>query len=127
MQSTDKPAGPNFGLPEPVLSVLPTDPFEQLDVARKITSIALATRVSKLESEATRLRQKAAEKDDLIAELQAQIESLDASLSETSDQLARAVEQRVNTQPGRNPAYFLLLRFASENFLLFFFFCRRVC
>lgn len=99
MQSTDEPAVPDFGLPDPLLSVLPTDPFEQLDVARKITSIALATRVSKLESETSRLRQKAAEKDNLIADLEAQIESLDASLSETSDELARAVEQKVKTNP----------------------------
>eukprot|EP00268_Persea_americana_P062679 TRINITY_DN8054_c0_g1_i1.p1 TRINITY_DN8054_c0_g1~~TRINITY_DN8054_c0_g1_i1.p1 ORF type:complete len:360 (+),score=60.13 TRINITY_DN8054_c0_g1_i1:269-1348(+) len=94
MQSTDEKAFPDFGLPDPLLSVLPTDPFEQLDVARKITSIALATRVSKLESETSRLRQKVAEKDDFIAELEAQIESVDASLSETSDELARAVEQK---------------------------------
>ena len=38
--------------PEEVLEVLPPDPFEQLDVARKITSIALSTCVSSLESEA---------------------------------------------------------------------------
>ncbi|KAI3740619.1 hypothetical protein L2E82_31088 [Cichorium intybus] len=32
------------------LELLPSDPFQQLDVARKITSIALSTRVSTLES-----------------------------------------------------------------------------
>ncbi|CAB4262828.1 unnamed protein product [Prunus armeniaca] len=77
--------GSNFDLPEEVLQVLPSDPFEQLDVARKITSVALSTRVSALESESYALRAKLAEKDQLIAELQAQVESLDASLSETAD------------------------------------------
>lgn len=86
--------GPSFDLPEPVLAVLPSDPFEQLDVARKITSIALATRVSNLESESVRLKQKLAEKDDVISQLGAQIESLDASLAETSDKLAVALEQK---------------------------------
>lgn len=81
---------PDFGLPEAVLSVIPSDPFEQLDVARKITSIALATRVSKLESEAARLRQHLAEKDDVVAELRAKVETLDASLADVSDRLARA-------------------------------------
>ncbi|XP_077240611.1 PH-response transcription factor isoform X2 [Tasmannia lanceolata] len=90
-----KPSGvSDFDLPETVLAVLPSDPFEQLDVARKITSIALATRVSKLESEASRLRQKVAEKEQLIDELQAQIENLDISLAETSDQLAQAHDER---------------------------------
>ncbi|KAG7013606.1 hypothetical protein SDJN02_23773 [Cucurbita argyrosperma subsp. argyrosperma] len=80
----------NFGLPEGVLEVLPSDPFELLDVARRITSIALSTRVSVLESESAALHAQLSEKDALIAELQSQIESLDASLIEKSEILARA-------------------------------------
>lgn len=87
--------GTNFDLPEEVLSVLPSDPFQQLDVARKITSIALSTRVSALESESSDLREKLAEKESLIADLQSQIESLDASLSDAADQLAQAQHDKV--------------------------------
>ncbi|XP_022138119.1 uncharacterized protein At4g15545-like [Momordica charantia] len=83
----------SFDLPDGVLKVLPSDPFEQLDVARKITSIALSTRVSLLESESSVLRSKLAEKEDIIADLRFQIESLDASLSETADKLVRADEE----------------------------------
>ncbi|XP_020086118.1 uncharacterized protein At4g15545 isoform X2 [Ananas comosus] len=86
---------PDFGLPEEVLAVLPSDPFEQLDVARKITSIALAGRVSRLESEAARLRQRLAEKDDLVADLRAQLETLDASLADLSHQLDQAQEEKL--------------------------------
>ncbi|KAJ1395158.1 hypothetical protein SESBI_33529 [Sesbania bispinosa] len=86
--------GSNFDLPEEVVEVLPSDPFEQLDVARKITSIALSTRVNALESESSALRAKIAEKDKLIAELQSQVESLDASLSETADKLFRAEQDK---------------------------------
>ncbi|KAJ3687596.1 hypothetical protein LUZ61_016760 [Rhynchospora tenuis] len=86
----------DFGLPDEVLSVLPSDPFEQLDVARKITSIALATRVARLESESAQLRATLAEKDDLVAELRAQLETLDASLSDLSSQLARVEEEKEN-------------------------------
>ena len=85
----------NFDLPEEVLQVLPSDPFEQLDVARKITSVALATRVNQLESESSSLRAKLAEKDELIAHLQSQLESLDASLSETANKLAFADQDKV--------------------------------
>lgn len=88
-------SGSYFDLPEEVLDVLPSDPFEQLDVARKITSIALSTRVSALESESAALRSKLAEKDQLIIDLQAQLESLDASLSDTADKLVRAEEEKV--------------------------------
>ncbi|XP_011012528.1 PREDICTED: uncharacterized protein At4g15545-like isoform X1 [Populus euphratica] len=88
--------GSAFDLPEDVLQVLPSDPFQQLDVARKITSIALSTRVSALESESSLLRAKLAEKDDFIAHLQAQIESLDSSLSDSSDKLSRATQEKDN-------------------------------
>lgn len=85
-----------FDLPEDVLHVLPSDPFQQLDVARKITSIALSTRVSALESESSLLRAKLAEKEDFIAHLQSQIESLESSLADSTDELSRATEEKEN-------------------------------
>ncbi|KAF2287769.1 hypothetical protein GH714_002646 [Hevea brasiliensis] len=93
---TKESSGSTFDLPEEVLQVLPTDPFEQLDVARKITSIAIATRVSSLESESSALRAQLAEKDDLIADLQSQIRSFDTSLSDTADKLALAGLEKEN-------------------------------
>ena len=87
--------GSTFDLPEEVLQVLPSDPFEQLDVARKITSIALSARVSLLEAESSSIRLKLTEKDQQIADLFAQIDALDASLSETSDKLVKADQEKV--------------------------------
>ncbi|CAI0466558.1 unnamed protein product [Linum tenue] len=84
----------SFDLPEEVLQVLPSDPFEQLDVARKITSIALATRVSSLEAESSSLRAQLADRDNLVADLESQIESLDASLSAASDKLSLADQEK---------------------------------
>lgn len=81
-------------LPEELLQVLPSDPFEQLDVARKITSIALSTRVDALQSESSALRAELAEKDELIAELQAEVESLNAALSEAADKLSLVDQQK---------------------------------
>ncbi|CDP08382.1 unnamed protein product [Coffea canephora] len=83
----------NFDLPEEVLEVLLPDPFEQLDVACKITSIALSTRVSSLESEASVLRHKLISKDAIIADFQSQLQSLDASLSDASDKLTLADQE----------------------------------
>ncbi|KAK3011356.1 hypothetical protein RJ639_012065 [Escallonia herrerae] len=94
MLAKDSGAGSNFDLPEDVLEVLPSDPFEQLDVARKITSIALSTRVSALESEASALRRQLSDKDATIADLHAQIESLDFSLSDVSEKLGRADDEK---------------------------------
>uniref|UniRef100_A0A0D9V664 At4g15545-like C-terminal domain-containing protein n=1 Tax=Leersia perrieri TaxID=77586 RepID=A0A0D9V664_9ORYZ len=60
------PAAEAGGLPDAIATALPPDPYEQLEVARKITAVAVAAR---LELEAARLRQKLADKDRLAAEL----------------------------------------------------------
>ncbi|KAK4372507.1 hypothetical protein RND71_007891 [Anisodus tanguticus] len=83
-----------FDLPEEVLEVLPSDPFEQLDVARKITSIALSTRISALESEAAALRRQLSERDDIISDLNSQLDSIDSTLSDASDRLSRAEQDK---------------------------------
>ncbi|KHN03022.1 hypothetical protein glysoja_009888 [Glycine soja] len=84
----------NFDLPEEVVQVLPSDPFQQLDVARKITSIALSTRVNTLESDLSSLRAQIADKDNLIADLQSQLDSLDASLSQIADKLLQTEQDK---------------------------------
>lgn len=101
MLAKESSGGFNFDLPEEVLEVLPSDPFEQLDVARKITSIALSTRVSSLESETSVLRHNLTEKDATIADLNSRIDALDSSLSDTSDKLAQAEHEKVS--PNRSP------------------------
>ena len=53
----------SYNLPEEVLQILPFNPFEQLDMARKITSIALSTCVSTLESYSSTLCAKLVDKD----------------------------------------------------------------
>nr|AAV33647.1 putative protein [Avicennia marina] len=70
---------PDFDLPDEILSVMPTDPYDQLDLARKITSMAIASRVTKLETEAGTLRQRLREKDELIQELEDKVSQLDGA------------------------------------------------
>lgn len=106
-----------FDLPERITAVLPADPYEQLDIARKITSIALATRVSKLEVEAARLRQKLVEKDDAIAELQETLQKLEDSLCEAEEKLSIATHEKVDWSGllmiGRNKHNCLIIIFVS--------------
>ncbi|GKA20099.1 putative WAT1-related protein [Tanacetum coccineum] len=83
-----------FDLPSEVLEVLPSDPFEQLDLARKITSVALFTRISALESESSVLRDQLADRDVVVEDLRAQVESLNVALSEVVEKLSRADQQK---------------------------------
>nr|XP_043610685.1 uncharacterized protein At4g15545-like isoform X2 [Erigeron canadensis] len=87
-------AAMTFDLPQELVDQLPSDPFEQLDIARKITSIALFSRISALESESSLLRDQLAEKDLVVDDLMNQIESLNVSLSDALDKLSRADQQK---------------------------------
>lgn len=92
----------DFELPEEILRVLPTDPYDQLDLARKITSIAIATRVSKLEADNGKLRHKLTEKDQLIYELHEKITQLEYALQQASDHFARALDEQRKLTNERN-------------------------
>lgn len=76
ISETSRSGVPDFYLPDEILSVIPTDPYEQLDLARKITSMAIASRVTKLESELGRLRQKLNDKDRVIVDLEDKVSDL---------------------------------------------------
>ncbi|XP_068654884.1 uncharacterized protein At4g15545 [Aristolochia californica] len=93
--------GADFHLPDEILSVIPTDPYDQLDLARKITSMAIASRVSKLDSETGRLRQKVVEKDRFIFDLQEKLSEMgemfrdmDAKLRATVDENVKLLSER---------------------------------
>ncbi len=88
--------GGEFELPQELLSVLPSDPYEQLDVARRITAMAVAARVSKLELETGKLRLKLAEKEHIIHGLQERIGDAESTLQETSARLSRALDEQVS-------------------------------
>ncbi|PSS03174.1 hypothetical protein CEY00_Acc21558 [Actinidia chinensis var. chinensis] len=85
--SQSSESGPDFHLPDEILSVIPTDPYDQLDLARKITSMAIASRVSKLESEVGRLSQKVNDKDRKIYELEEKVSHLQQANREANTQL----------------------------------------
>ncbi|XP_059666676.1 uncharacterized protein At4g15545-like [Cornus florida] len=94
-------SGPDFHLSDEILSVIPMDPYEQLDLARKITSMAIASRVSKLESEVVRLRQKIYERDRAVVELEERVNQLqhdnqesDRRLKITTDDNMKLLKER---------------------------------
>uniref|UniRef100_A0ACD5WBW8 Uncharacterized protein n=1 Tax=Avena sativa TaxID=4498 RepID=A0ACD5WBW8_AVESA len=91
-----------FSLPDDVLAVLPRDPYEQLDLARRITALAVAGRVTGLEREAARLREGAAEKDRENADLRERVALLDRALQETNARLRGALEDNIKLSKERD-------------------------
>jgi hypothetical protein len=97
----------NFVLPDELLAALPRDPYEQLDLARRITALVVSGRVSGLEREVGRLRSEVAGKDRENAELRERVMLLDTALQETNARLRAALEDnvgRVVAVPGAGPA-----------------------
>jgi hypothetical protein len=76
----------DFHLPDEILAVIPTDPYGQLDLARKITSMAIASRVSRLEADVARLRCDLADRDHAEADLRARLAEADARLLAALDE-----------------------------------------
>ncbi|KAG8097720.1 hypothetical protein GUJ93_ZPchr0013g34513 [Zizania palustris] len=91
-----------LALPDEVLAVLPRDPYEQLDLARRITALAVAGRVTGLEREAARLREAAAEKDRENGELRERVSLLDRALQETNARLRAALEDNIKLSKERD-------------------------
>ncbi|XP_028547750.1 uncharacterized protein At4g15545-like isoform X2 [Dendrobium catenatum] len=87
--------GADFHLPDEILSVIPTDPFEQLDLARKITSMAIASRVRQLEAENGSLRRDIGDKDHIINELQDRVNERDRLFQESESRLRLALEENI--------------------------------
>jgi len=94
--------GGDFELSQEVLAVLPSDPYEQLDVARRITAMAVATRMAKLESETGKLRQKLTEKEHVIHGLQERVAEAEATLEETNSRFSQSMEEQTKLLGEKN-------------------------
>ncbi|PQP97460.1 uncharacterized protein Pyn_30913 [Prunus yedoensis var. nudiflora] len=94
--------GLDFQLPDEILSVIPSDPYDQLDLARKITSMAIASRVSKLESEMGKMRQKLQDKDRLVFELEERLSRLQHANHEADSRLRIALDENVKLSKERD-------------------------
>ncbi|KAL5716163.1 hypothetical protein ACHQM5_017891 [Ranunculus cassubicifolius] len=92
----------DFHLPDEILSVIPTDPYDQLDLARKITSMAIASRVSKLESETRNLKQKISEKDEVICGLEEKYSKLERDSQEANSRFRLVVDENVKLSKERD-------------------------
>ncbi|KAJ8475735.1 hypothetical protein OPV22_019462 [Ensete ventricosum] len=92
----------DFDLPDEILAVIPVDPYDQLDLARRITSMAISSRVSRLEAETGLLRQKIVDRDRVIDELQDKVDHLDRLIQESHALLRATVEENATLSEERD-------------------------
>lgn len=96
--STHSGGGPDFHLPDDILAVIPTDPYDQLDLARKLTSMAIASRVLNLEAETDRMRQKIYEQDRIIYELEEKVSNMQRAYLEAESRLKISLDENVRKE-----------------------------
>lgn len=89
-------------LPEELLAVLPNDPYDQLEIARKITSMAVTSRVGELEAETMLLRHRLADKELLISDLQARVGELQQALQQSSAHLSHSLDEQTKLTTEKN-------------------------
>ncbi|MCO5612474.1 hypothetical protein L7F22_066742 [Adiantum nelumboides] len=89
-------------LPEGMHAILPSDPYEQLEIARKITSMAVTSRVGELEAETMSLHRRLAEKELLISDLQARVGELQQALQESAARLSHSLDEQTKLTTERN-------------------------
>lgn len=96
MSASSSNRSPGFNLPDEILAVIPTDPFDQLDIARKITSIAISSRVSDLDLSVASLRQSVSEKDRIIQELQDEVSRLECVVRDSNTRVQDVLNDNVS-------------------------------
>lgn len=82
-------------MPRELLAALPTDPFEQLDVARRIAAVAH-------EAHARALQEKLGGSQEVVNTLQARVGQLEAALKEATNKLAASQEEQVKLTSDKN-------------------------
>ncbi|KAG8638214.1 hypothetical protein MANES_14G011805v8 [Manihot esculenta] len=100
--STHSGGGPDFHLPDDILAVIPTDPYDQLDLARKLTSMAIASRVLNLEAETDRMRQKIYEQDRIIYDLEEKASNMQRAFLEAESRLKISFDENIKLAKERD-------------------------
>ncbi|XP_010431641.1 PREDICTED: uncharacterized protein At4g15545-like [Camelina sativa] len=89
-------------LSDEILSVIPTDPFEQLKLAKKITSMAIASTVYTLEAEVVELRQKLQEMEMCTHELESKAYRYERDFREADSRLEIVLHDNMNLTKERD-------------------------
>lgn len=111
---SSRSAGPDFHLPDEILSVIPTDPYDQLDLARKITSMAIASRVTNLESEIGSLHQKLNGKDRIILDLQDKASQLEQASHDAELRLNITLQHNMKLSKERDNLAFTVKKLGRD-------------
>ncbi|GKV37023.1 hypothetical protein SLEP1_g45096 [Rubroshorea leprosula] len=102
LQSESGSGTVDFSLPDEILAVIPTDAYEQLDLARKITSMAIASRVSNLEAEMGKMHQKVYDKDRIINDLEEKVSRLQQAYQESEARYKITLDENMKLSKERD-------------------------
>lgn len=86
--------------------MLSIDPYDEINMARNMTSIVIVSHISKLEADNGKLSHNFTEIDHLIYELCEKITQLEHALQQASDHLAWALDEKRKLVSERNLTWY---------------------
>lgn len=89
-------------LPREVLAVLPQDPYDQLDLAHRITALAYTQKVANLEAEARGLNQQLTTKNSQIKSLERKVSMMEVEVGEHQEKCRQSLEEQAKLVAEKN-------------------------
>ena len=93
---------PTEALPREVIAVLPSEPYDQLDLAHRINAYAYTQKVAVLESESSQLRNQLTQRNNAVKTLERRIENLVMEVSDANDKVRQSVEDQAKLVAEKN-------------------------
>eukprot|EP00959_Pyramimonas_sp_CCMP1952_P023673 497449-Pyramimonas_sp.AAC.1 len=89
-------------IPKEVMSVLPTDPVEQLELAHRLANLAFSSKVASLEGENNQLRQTLMQRQSQIKALERKVGNLEMEVSDSQEKMRQSVEEQTKLVSEKN-------------------------
>lgn len=85
-----------------MLAVLPSDPYDQLDLAHRITALAYTQKVANLEAEARGLNQQLTTKNSQIKSLERKVSLMEVEVGEHQEKARQSLEEQAKLVAEKN-------------------------
>mmetsp|Transcript_9013 Transcript_9013/g.15474 ORF Transcript_9013/g.15474 Transcript_9013/m.15474 type:complete len:286 (-) Transcript_9013:370-1227(-) len=89
-------------IPKEIMSVLPTDPSEQLELAHRLANLAFSSKVASLEGDNNQLRQTLMQRQSQLKASERKTANLELELSDAQDKMRQSMEEQAKLVGEKN-------------------------
>jgi len=89
-------------IPKEIMSVLPTDPSEQLELAHRLANLAFSSKVASLEGDNNQLRQTLMQRQSQLKASERKTANLELELADAQDKMRQSMEEQAKLVGEKN-------------------------